>query len=114
MAETLPTDIVKILEFLALMARGYDNRLKWNEEAKLKADLMNSREYWLGIPVPEIKAKCAELGMRREDADLVADLVTRAQHGRRLVAQRSYRDHRFKHERPEQTERPQGHGSQDW
>ena len=114
MAETLPTDIVKILEFLASMARGYSNRLKWNEEAMLKADLMNSRGYWLGIPAPAIRAKCAALGMRQEDVDLVADLVTRAQQGRRLVAQRGYREHRFQHERPEQTEHPPRRGSQDW
>jgi len=37
------------LAYLAQMARGYDNHLKWNEVAKLKADLMNVRHRWLGV-----------------------------------------------------------------
>ena len=113
MTETLPIDIVKILEFLAEWSRGYDNHLKWNEEAKLKADLMNSRGYWLGVPVPAITAKCTALGMRGQDVDLIADLVTRAQQGRRLVPKRSYRDHRFQHERPDLEPSPP-RTSRDW
>ena len=101
MTETLPIDIVKILEFLALMARGYDNHLKWNEEAMLKSDLMRNRRYWVGFPTSAVRVKCVELGMREEDVSLIADLVGRAQQGRRLVPQRSYRDHRFQHERPD-------------
>jgi len=99
MADELPADIVKILEFLASMARGYNNHLKWNEEARLKADLMHNRRFWLGFPVNAVAAKCTELGMRQEDVDLIADLVRRAQAGRRLVPQRSYRDSTFLHER---------------
>jgi hypothetical protein len=45
----LPNGISQILQYLAQMARGYDNRLKWNEVAKLKADLMNVRDRWLGV-----------------------------------------------------------------
>lgn len=41
MTDELPQGISEILEYLAAMARGYDNHLKWNELAKLKADLMN-------------------------------------------------------------------------
>ena len=100
MTDTLPKDIVDILEYLASVALGYDNHLKWNEEAKLKADLMHNRAYWRGFPVADIRAKCAELGMRDEDVALIADLVGRAQQGRRLVPQRSYRDHTFRHDRP--------------
>ena len=37
------------LAYLAPMARGYGNHLKWNEVAKLKADLMNVRHRWLGV-----------------------------------------------------------------
>jgi hypothetical protein len=99
MSDPLPDDIVKILEHLASMARGYDNHLKWNEEAMLKADLMHSRRYWMGFPVADVRAKCIELGMREDDVALVADLVKRAQAGRRLVPQKSYRDHTFRHDR---------------
>ena len=113
MTDTLPIDIVKILGFLAEWARGYDNHMKWNEEAMLKADLMNSRAYWLGVPVVAIEAKCAALGMSSEDVKLIADLVTRAQQGRRLVPQRTYRDHRFPHERPD-VEPARSGRSRDW
>lgn len=105
MTNTLPDDIVKILEHLADWASGYDNHLKWNEEAKLKADLMHNRRYWVGFPTSAVRVKCVELGMCEEDVSLIADLVGRAQQGRRLVPQRSYRDHVFRHDRP-QTEEP--------
>ena len=48
-----PNGISEILEFLAAMASGYDNHLKWNEVAKLKADLMNVRHRWVGLSVDE-------------------------------------------------------------
>jgi hypothetical protein len=91
----LPQDVNQILEYLAMMAQGYNNHLKWNEEAKLKADLMNAKPRWRGVPVIEIRDRCRALGMREEDVTLIVDLVTRAQAGRRLIPQRSYRDFRF-------------------
>lgn len=100
MTEQLPTDIVEILEFLAMMAKGYDNHLKWNEEAKLKADLMHNRRYWVGFTSAAVRDKCRALGMTFEDATLIEDLVSRAQAGRRLVPDRSYRDSTFRHKRP--------------
>ena len=110
MTEQLPEDIVDILEHLAAMAAGYGNHLKWNEEAMLKADLMANRHYWTGFPSSAVKAKCLALGMRPEDASLVAGLVAKAQEGRRLVPQRSYRDSTFRHERPQSARRT----SRDW
>lgn len=88
----LAPDIVTILEHLARWARGYDNHLKWNEEAKLKADLMNSRAQWLGFSAAAVRTKCIALGMREEDANLIADLVSKAQAGKRLIPKRSYRE----------------------
>jgi len=38
--------------------------------------------------------------MREKDVHLINELVSKAQAGRRLVPQRSYRDFRFRHERP--------------
>ena len=92
----LPKDVVSILEYLAMMAAGYDNHLKWNEEAKLKADLMNTPERWRGVAVGDIATRCRALGMREDDVDLITDLVRRAQAGRRLIAEKSYRDFRFR------------------
>jgi hypothetical protein len=94
-SDDLPNGIPEILQYLAQMARGYDNHLKWNEVAKLKADLMNVRDRWLGVPGSVIADRCRALGMRDEDVTQIASLVTRAQEGRRLVPQKSYRDYRF-------------------
>lgn len=91
----LPPGISGILEYLAQMASGYGNRLKWNEVAKLKADLMNVPARWRGVPVSEIADYCRALGMRDEDVATVADLVRKAQEGRRLVPQKTYRNFRF-------------------
>lgn len=97
MAE-LPNGIDKILEYLAEMASGYGKHLKWNEVAKLKADLMNVRHRWLGVPVQAVSERCRELGMRPEDVQEIQELVTKAQAGRRLIPQKSYRDFKFKPE----------------
>jgi hypothetical protein len=91
----LPPGISKILDYLAQTASGYDNHLKWDEVAKLKADLMNVPARWRGVPVDEIADRCRALGMRDEDVATVADLVRKAQEGRRLVPQTIYRDFRF-------------------
>ena len=95
MSDDLPHGIPEILQYLAQMARGYDNHLKWNEVAKLKADLMNARARWLGVPMSEIAERCRTLGMRDEDVAEEADLVKRAQEGRRRVPEKTYRDYRF-------------------
>jgi hypothetical protein len=71
----------------------YDNHLKWNEV--VKADLMNVRARWLGVSVREIAGRCRALGMCDEDVGEIADLVKKAQEGRRLVPQGTCRDFRF-------------------
>lgn len=95
MNDDLPNGVPEILQHLADTARGYNNHLKWNEVAKLKADLMNVRARWLGVSVAEIAERCRTLGMREEDIAEVASLVETAQEGRRLVPQKSYRNFRF-------------------
>mgnify|MGYP001213549964 CR=1 FL=1 len=114
MSEELPQDIVRILKYLADAAAGYGNNLKWNEEAKLKADLMSNRRYWIGFPALAVRDKCTQFGMTHADAALVADLVQRAQAGRRLVAHRDYRDHKFSHERPGTGTQEPLRTSRDW
>jgi hypothetical protein len=56
---------------------------------------MNVPGRWRGVSVSEIADSCRMLGMREEDAATVADLVRKAQEGRRLVPQKTYRDFRF-------------------
>lgn len=92
----LPNGIDDILDHLAEMAAGYGNHLKWNEVAKLKADLMNVRHRWLGVSVQTITTRCLELGMREEDVQEIKELVVKAQSGRKLIPQKSYRDFRFR------------------
>ncbi|WP_133831373.1 hypothetical protein [Arthrobacter sp. AG258] len=94
--EELPNGIDRILEYLAEMASGYGNNLKWNEVAKLKADLMNVPHRWLGVSVQSVSERCQDLGMRHEDVQEIQELVTKAQAGRRLIPQKSYRDFKFK------------------
>lgn len=95
MTHTLSNGIPEILDYLAAAARGYDNHLKWNEVAKLKADLMNVRERWFGASVDEIRDVCLGHGMREDDVQTIIDLVRKAQARRRLVPSDGYRDFRF-------------------
>ncbi|WP_298579900.1 hypothetical protein [uncultured Olegusella sp.] len=91
-------DIEGILEYTALMAKGYDNHMKWNEEAKLKSDMMRRMDRWRKVTTDEIRAKCEELGMRHEDVNTVCDMHARRLQGRRLVPQHSYRGFEFRHD----------------
>ncbi|WP_089006321.1 hypothetical protein [Micromonospora viridifaciens] len=93
--ENLPSSVASIAEYLAMMARGYDNHLKWNEQAKFKADLMNARDRWRGVAPEAFAARLRREGMREEDILELVDWLKAAQAGRRLVPQRAYRDHIF-------------------
>lgn len=92
MTDALPRNIDKILQYLAMAAAGYTSGLKWNEEAKLKSDLMKHRAEWRTADADVIRKRLLELGMSPVDTRTVVDLVARAQAGKRLVPQASYRD----------------------
>lgn len=91
----LPPDVADIAEHLAEWARGYNNHLKWNEQSKFKADLMNARPRWRGVSPSSFAAKLKNEGMREEDVRELVDWLTRAQAGRRLVPHNSYRSFAF-------------------
>lgn len=91
----LPNGVDEIVEFLADMAKGYDNHLKWNEIAMFKADLMNATDRWRVIDPDVFKAACLREGMREVDAAELTDYLRRRKQGKRLVPDRSYRDHKF-------------------
>ena len=59
----LPPSVAEIIEFAGMMAEGY-GYLKWNEQAMLKADMMNARQRLLSntSKVPMIAA--SEVGYR--------------------------------------------------
>lgn len=92
----LPNGIDGILVHIAQMAAGYSSGLKWNEEDKLKADMMNRPERWLPVTVEQVRTKCRQLGMSPKDVDTVADLVQRRKDGRRFNVRSSYRSFHFK------------------
>ncbi len=96
-AADLPDHINEIIEYLAGWAKGYNNRLKWNEVAKLKSEMMEVRERWTKdrAPVDAVRAKCLDAGMTAEDTQTIVELLRKVQAGRRLVPQRSYKGFRF-------------------
>lgn len=110
----LPPSVAKIAAYLALAAKGYDNHLKWNEQAKFKADLMNTRRRWFGVSPAAFEAKPLSEGMRPVDAALLLGWLRKAQEGRRLVAQSSYRDFKFGYPVDEDSATGLGVRSLDW
>ena len=91
----LPESVTGILECIATWAAGYSSGLKWNEEDKLKADMMNCPERWESVSVEQVRAKCRELGMRPKDVDTVCGLLERRKQGHRFSVRNGYRDFRF-------------------
>lgn len=85
----------RILQHLATMAAGYSTGLKWNEEAKLKADLMNTPNRWRHVSVQAASKRLLSLGMSPEDTRTLTEYISRAQSGKRLVPHKSYRDFKF-------------------
>ncbi|WP_125612465.1 hypothetical protein [Specibacter cremeus] len=94
-SESLPNGVEGILDYVASMAAGYSSGLKWNEEDKLKADMMNRPDRWVPITVEQVRAKCRELGMRPNDIDTIAGYLQRRKDGRRFNVRSSYRDFQF-------------------
>ena len=93
--EPLPNGIDGILELVAAMAAGYSFGLKWNEEDKLKADMMNRPDRWRTVTVTQARAKCRQLGMRAQDVDTITDFVQRHKSGRKFNVRSSYRAFKF-------------------
>ncbi len=86
-------DIHGIVEFLARWARGYDNKLKWNEQGKFRADLNNFNR-WRDAPPGRLNLFCREAGMSETDSSMLASWLKESKAGKRLRP-RSYRTHKF-------------------
>lgn len=80
---------------LAAWAAGYDFGLKWNEEDKFNADMMNCPERWAPIAVEQVRSKCRELKMRPNDIETITGFLERRKQGRRFKLRSTYRDFRF-------------------
>lgn len=100
-ATELPLDIANILDSLVRWADGYGGNLKWNEEEKLKSDLMLNRSYWMKAPARLILGHLVEAGLNSDDCTTIIDYVTRAQAGRRLQP-KSYKGFSWNHEGPQE------------
>lgn len=94
----MPEDIEHILEYAATMAWGYDNHMKWNEEAKLKSDMMRRIDRWRKVTTEKICMKCDELGIRIEDVETICDMHACRLRGRKLVLQHFYKGFEFKYD----------------
>ncbi|RAL30795.1 hypothetical protein CVN56_31120 [Rhodococcus sp. AQ5-07] len=92
---SLPAGVDDVLASVAAWAEGYDSGLKWNEEDKLKADMMNRPERWADVTVEQVRATCKGLGMRPNDIDTIAGFLQRRKEGRRFNVRSSYKDFRF-------------------
>ncbi|WP_297182158.1 hypothetical protein [uncultured Enorma sp.] len=93
----MPEDIKSILELTAMWAKGYDNHMKWNEEAKLKADMMRHMDRWRLVTTEEIEKECRSLGMRERGIKTICNMHARRLQGRRLVPAPSYKTFEYKH-----------------
>lgn len=87
----LEPSVEKIIEEIGRWAAGYSTGLKWNEEAKLKSDMMRVRHRWVGVDLGALEAKCREVGLNDKDTRTVLDLVRKVKAGKRLVPKRTYR-----------------------
>ncbi|WP_409480668.1 hypothetical protein [Micrococcus luteus] len=84
-----------ILEHVTNMAAGYDSGLKWDEEDKLRADMMNRPDRWRDLTVEQVRAKCRALGMRPDDIDTIAGYLQKRKDGKRFNVRTSYRTFQF-------------------
>ncbi|MCU1633803.1 MAG: hypothetical protein JWM61_2455 [Micrococcaceae bacterium] len=92
---SLPEDVIEILEDLAGWAAGYDSGLKWNEEDKLKADMMNRPGRWVSVTPEQVRSKCRELKMHPKDIKTIVEFLERRKQGRRFNVRSSYRNFHF-------------------
>ncbi|MGA7054856.1 MAG: hypothetical protein WBZ37_27020 [Mycobacterium sp.] len=93
----LPEDISQIVDHLALAAIDCGGKMKSDEVAKLKSDMMQMRGRWNVHRVSgrALSKRCRAAGLSDEDTALVIDLLRRVQVGGYLVPQSSYRGFRF-------------------
>lgn len=93
----LPNGISDILSYLAGMADGYSQGMKWNEVDQLKSDLMECPKRWEAVTPEEVRQECLHLNMKLADVDQITELVTRRKQGRTFnLSKSSYKGFKFK------------------
>lgn len=92
----LPNGISDILSYLAGMADGYSQGMKWNEVDQLKSDLMECPKRWEAVTPKEVRQECLHLNMKLADVDQITELVTRRKQGRTFnLSKSSYKGFKF-------------------
>jgi hypothetical protein len=93
----LPEDVNKIIKYLADSATIYGGKVKWNEVHKFKGDLMNARRRWRPdrVPIGSFREECLAAGLSAADTDVMVEMLTRAQNGRRLVPKWGHQKFQF-------------------
>jgi len=91
----LPNGVSAIVEYVARMAEGYSSGLKWNEEHKLKADMMNMPARWVAIEPDVLRQACVEAGMSAADASTVSGFLRTRKQGGRFSVRSGYKSFHF-------------------
>ena len=96
--QVLPQDIDRILGYIARMAKGYGNKLKWNEIAKLKSDMMKNMDRWQLVTPSQVRDRCLEFDMTGKDTAEIVEMLEKRLERRVLIPKQGYRDFEFNHE----------------
>ncbi|WP_156316639.1 hypothetical protein [Leucobacter japonicus] len=91
----LPNGLSAVVEHLAGIAAEYSDGLKWNEEHKLLADMMNMPARWIGVDPDQLHRACLEAGMAAEDAMTVSGFLRDRRLGKWFEVRGTYRDFHF-------------------
>ncbi|MBF6227130.1 hypothetical protein IU470_18715 [Nocardia abscessus] len=88
---------MKIAEFLARNAKLSGGAMKWNEEAKIKASMMNEPTRWVSdrVSPQAFESACHEAGLPADDAATVGEFLRKVHGGGRLVPNSQYRNFQF-------------------
>jgi len=78
----LPERAEKVAGFLAQAASADSDHIQSGDIDKLKADLNNSRDEWMGVNRTAFGARLRELGIGADDVLKVDGLLAKAQAGR--------------------------------
>lgn len=90
----LPADIIQIMDYIGQMRASYGH-VKWNEQAKLKASMMNEWRRWARVDPAALALRCNEVGLNGEETSEILDWLERRKQGRRLVPDSSYKTFKF-------------------
>ncbi len=92
--EKLPTEIDKILQYLADAAKDHHNTLRQHELDRLKADLMRKWNAWENVTEHQVKGRCYELKMSLADTDIIVDLLHQRRQGAEFQIEKNIRSFR--------------------